>query len=206
MKTKFIILIVLFFSFQRINSQTHIITVHPNQRVVSFEMTPEEYSDWIENDEFSDDSKRTILVKEIYQKFSDAFDFIFLVLNEESKPSTITYDGKSYPVSNDVTGIGIPIFNLGSDYGSDGKLKAVIALSQNTFIMNGPSLHELAHTWANFGIQTCSFSGTPIDNFIPHWGFTGGNTTGQLGGFLQSTLQVGIDENPNKYKVGPFGQ
>jgi Secretion system C-terminal sorting domain/Viral BACON domain/Putative binding domain, N-terminal len=206
MKTVCVILTILVFSFNSLNSQTHLITIHPNQRVISLEMTPTEYSNWINNDEFSQVAPMAILVREIYQKFNDEFDFIFFVLNEDNVPSTIPYSGKCISASNHITGIGRSIMDNTSNYGSSGRLKSIIHLPQKTFILYGPALHELMHTWANFGIKTSGFNGTPISDYRSHWGFTGGNTRGQLGGFTQISLQTGIDGNPNKYKVDPFGQ
>ncbi|MGA2408016.1 MAG: BACON domain-containing protein, partial [Bacteroidales bacterium] len=206
MKMAFVILIILAFSFNNLKSQTHLITIHSNQRVISLEMTPMEYSNWINNDEFSQIAPMATLTREIYQKFDDEFDFIFFVLNEDNVPISIPYSGKCVPASNHITGIGRAIMDNTSNYGSSGRLKSIIHLPEKTFILYGPALHELMHTWANFGIQTSAFNGTPISDYRSHWGFTGGNTRGQLGGFAQSTLQTGIDGNPIKYKVDPFGQ
>ena len=53
------------------------------------------------------------------------------------------------------------------------------------------------HHWGNHALETESVSnyGNNISSFPfgrnngSHWGFTGGNVNGQLGGFIQSTLQ-----------------
>lgn len=57
-----------------VKSQIHPITIHPNQRVVSLQMTASEYNSWKINDEFSVDAKRQALIQDIYQKFDDKFD------------------------------------------------------------------------------------------------------------------------------------
>ncbi len=196
-----------------IQAQTHKLTLHPGQRIASLEMSAAEYADWKSADGFSDDVKREDIVKELYNTFTDAFDFIFLVLDETNTPSAIDYSGKLIPVSNAATGLGLSPFNAAGAYGSGGKLKAVMALTKRTHIQNGPALHELMHAWGNFGIPTAAFDptgpgccGGAVDDFEPHWGFTGGNTKGQLGGFRQGSLQTAVGGNPNRYKVESFGQ
>ena len=191
-------------------AQNHPITIHANQRVVSLQMSPAEYSDWIQKDEFESDAKREALVQDIYRKFNDEFDFIFLVLNEEESPANIDYAGQLISISNKTAGLGNKAFDYAKDYGSAGRLKSVMALTGSDYVMSGPSLHELMHTWGNFGIQTAAFDpfggGGAISNFKPHWGFTGGNVEGQLGGFKQSTLVENVGGKATRYKTAPFGQ
>ena len=183
-------------------AQTHTIEIHQNNRVASLLMSTEEYANWKSNDEFREPAIREALFKDIYKKFDDEFDFIFLVLNEDEKPSDLPF-GELIQVSNDVSGLGLSIFDNSSNYGSSGKLKAVMRLTRRDYLRFGPSLHELMHNWGNFGIDTeGTFNGTNFFGFKPHWGFTGGNTKGQLGGFKQSTL---IDKGSGSYSVEPFG-
>lgn len=194
-------------------AQNRKLTVHPGQRFASLEMTASEYQDWKANDGYNDGPKREGLVKELYASFRDEFDFIFLVLNETQTPASLDFSGQLFPVSNQTRGLGASTFDASRDYGSAGRLKSVMALTKRTHIQNGPGLHELMHTWGNFGISTAAFDpfgpgccGGRMPEFEPHWGFTGGDTRGQLGGFRQSTLEAGIGGNPNRYKAEPFGQ
>jgi Secretion system C-terminal sorting domain len=186
-------------------AQTHSIEVHPNGRVASLLMTPAEYGKWINDDDFNENSIRQALIQDIYQKFEDQFDFIFLVLNEDTRPSNLPF-GKLIQVSNAISGIGLSNFNNSADYGSSGKLQAVIHLTRLNYLRSGPSLHELMHNWGNFGIPTEAVSSIGSDltsfNYKPHWGFTGGSSKGQLGGFDQSTLS---DNGGGSYTVGTFG-
>ncbi len=184
-------------------SQTHTITVHPNHRAASLLMSSSEYQAYIANDQFTDNTTRQNLVKDIYKRFNDDFDFIFLVLNETSIPSNLTYYGQLIKVSNNITGIGMNNYSSAADYGSFGKLQSVMALTALSYVKSGPTLHEVMHNWGNFAIQTATFqNGQGFDNYIPHWGFTGGNTKGQLGGFKQSTL---VAKGNNTYEVEAFG-
>ena len=109
-------------------------------------------------------------------------------------------------VSNTIEGTGQSIYDYSSDYGSEGKLKAVMQLTGLSYLQSGPSLHELMHNWGNFGFETHSVD-QPGENITSypywgHWGFTGGSTKGQLGGFEQSTL---VELEDSSYSVAPFG-
>ena len=180
--------------------------LHSNNRVSSLLMSESEYNNWVNNDGFSDSNIRLPLVQDVYKKFSDTYDFIFFVLNEPSIPSSLYYYGRLIGVSNNVEGIGKSIYDYSSDYGSSGKLKAVMQLTGLEYIKYGPALHEIAHQWANFALPTHSVD-APGSNLTSypygsHLGFTGGSTKGQLGGFEQSTL---VENGNNSYTVDEFG-
>ncbi len=49
-------------------------------------MSATEYADWIGNDAFREGAVRNLIFEDIYKKFPDEYDFIFLVLNEPSIP------------------------------------------------------------------------------------------------------------------------
>ncbi|MFC2110104.1 T9SS type A sorting domain-containing protein [Bacteroidota bacterium] len=199
---KHLFTLLLIFSILDLSAQTHTIEIHPNNRVASLLMSSVEYNNWISNDEFNNQTIREALFQDIYQKFDDEFDFIFLILNEDVRPSNLPY-GQLIQVSNNVTGIGLSTFDNSSDYGSLGKLKSVMHLTRRDYLRLGPSLHELMHNWGNFGINTeGTFNGTDFFAFKPHWGFTGGSSKGQLGGFSQSTL---VDNGAGSYSVESFG-
>jgi len=208
MKLKIITFVVSLFILSYCRSQSHPITIHPNQRVVSLLMTPGEYSAWVTNDEYTNNStKRQALTKDIYKKFEDKFDFIFLVLNEATQPANLNYAGQLIRTANSVTGIGpyINVENFDGLYGSAGRLKSVMALTAKDYLLYGPSLHELMHNWGNYLINTKGWNGSAEYNAVPHWGYMGGSTKGQLGGFQQSTLQTNVGGILNKYSVGSFG-
>jgi len=185
-------------------SQKHKITIDSSQRVVSIQLQPSEY-DTIVKYNLAGISE---IQQEIYQKFDDKFDFIFLLLNEKNIPASIKTSGYCGSFINRI-GVGLTSQtnlknNLPSAAGSDGFLKANIVLSSKS-IMSGPSLHELLHTWANFGIPASYLNGNQEIDANGHWGFTGGSTPGQLGGFLQSSLQTNVAGNSNQYSVKAFG-
>jgi len=193
------------------SQSAHTITINSSNNVAILEMTASEYSSWKANLEFRNTTKRQELFKDIYKTFKDDFDFVFLVLNETATPGGWPA-GELIPVSNAIGNIGVSNYSDASLYGSSGKLKAVMSLSRINYIKNGPSLHELMHTWGNFLIQTSWVMadgtgpvGSLIGNYMPHWGFTGGSSKGQLGGFNQSDLQyVNLDAN-KQYLAKEFG-
>ena len=71
----------------------HLITSSQDGKVSSLLMTSSEYNDWKSDDQFTNTSKREELFKDIYKHFSDKYDFIFLVLNEDDIPENINYYG-----------------------------------------------------------------------------------------------------------------
>ena len=180
--------------------------LHSNNRVSSLLMSESEYSNWVSNDGFSDGSIRLPLINDVYNMFPDKYDFIFFVLNEPFIPSSLFYYGKLIGVSNNVQGIGSNSYDYTSDYGSSGKLKAVMQLTGLEYLKYGPALHELAHQWANYALPTHSVDnvGSNLTSYPywGHWGYTGGSTKGQLGGFKQSSL---IENGDNSYTVDSFG-
>ncbi|MGC6491109.1 MAG: T9SS type A sorting domain-containing protein [Flavobacteriales bacterium] len=200
----YIILFLISLSYYSF-SQTHVIDIHPEGRVSSLLMTPQEYESWVANYDYGDQEKREDLFQDIYQKFEDDFDFIFLILKETNLPPNMP-TGELKQVSNSIQGIGLNDFNDCSNYGSEEKLQSVIHLARFNYMLLGPSLHELMHNWGNFGITTHQLyqTGTGLNSFefIPHWGFSGGSSKGQLGGFNQSTL---VENGNNNYTVDAFG-
>jgi sugar lactone lactonase YvrE len=186
----------------------HKITIHKD-KFVSLEMSQAEYDEWVKEDFFTYGPKSIKILKEIYSRFKDNFDFLICNLNEPITGQTkITYSGVNAQVSNKVKNIGRDIMDLADSYGaSNGRLKANVQLAGN-FITNSPLLHELVHTFANFTIDSVGFFGSGLTEQMlrAHWGFTGGNTKGQLGGFIQNTLKENVGGISNKYSVSSFGQ
>ena len=184
----------------------HLITTSPNGKVSSLLMTLSEYNDWKSNDQFTNTSKREELFKDIYKHFSDKYDFIFLVLNEDDIPENINYYGMLIDVSNSISGIGLDKYDYSARYGSSGKLKAVMQLTGLAFLKNGPALHELMHNWGNYSLpsENVDEPGSNLTSYpyYAHWGFTGGSSRGQLGGFNQNSLK---SLGSNRYSVDPFG-
>lgn len=174
----------------------HTITIHPAGRVCSILLSHTEF----EAMNASQDLQSNNIVQDLYTKFEDEFDFIFLVHNNEYTPP-----GKpvafAVPVSNNIKGIGQQIFDNTSVWGSSGRLKASLSFMYFTesMISGGLGLHEVMHTWANWMLEAEHWD-SQLWKPIPaqaHWGFAGcGNV---LGGFIQSSLRDSVDGNPNKY-------
>ena len=140
------------------------------------------------------------LMKKVYEKFGDAFDFVVFLYNVGNMAEIAgEIAGQALPISNDVQGIGCEIFDDTSEFGSAGRLKALIQLSDQRQI-RGSFLHELMHNWGalDFGQYLIDVDGKELKG-EPHWGISSIN--GLLGGFDLATLERNVDGNPNKYKA-----
>ncbi len=129
---------------------------------------------------------------QFYNHFGDEFDFLMFFSNLDgiSEHENPRYYGLYQHVRNDVQGTGRSRF-YDNRYGSRERLKGVIHFPYNRALMNGPSLHEILHAWANFAVPTAVGA---------HWGFSSAN--GQLGGFDLADLE---DLGGGRYAAGRFG-
>lgn len=140
------------------------------------------------------------LSKKIYEKFNDNFDFmvcLYNVGNMEEIAGSIA--GQSFTISNNVKGINREIIDNTTQFGSSGRLKALLQLSDRRQI-KGSFLHELMHTWGalDLGQSYIDLEGKVIEDNT-HWGIS--SVDGMLGGFKLSTLERNVDGNPHKYKA-----
>ena len=76
------------------------------------------------------------------------------------------HSGVYLSVMNDVEGIGSPIFDNSSDWGSAGTLQSITHFPRRDAFAAGPVLHEIMHRWGNYIISTGMGS---------HWGFSSAN-------------------------------
>ncbi len=159
------------------SDDTRTISIH-GDRAVSLQLTQSAYDDYLQ--------RRNVqgITPILYATFRDDFDFITLLINEDNVPPSFGAVAFYNPARNDVQNIGLTTFDNTTSYGSAGKLQGVLILGGKSHLRKGPSLHEICHQWANYLIPT-EFPGSAIG---PHWGISGGNSRGQLGGFVQSTL------------------
>ena len=151
-----------------------VLTIHPNHRVCSLELSAAEYDDWFLGNQSSTDVRT--MTSRLYTVFDDLFDFVFFINNADVNPGG--YSGRHYGVKNDIEGIGSSLFDNTSLYGSDGQLQSVLHLRTLSNLRGGPSLHEIMHRWAN--------RLDDIPNSGAHWGFS--SVGGQLGGWAPGTL------------------
>lgn len=104
----------------------------------------------------------TVITKSFYTYNKDEYDFVVFLTNIPSPG----FDGNS-PVKNNIRGIGTPINDASSVYGSKGKLKSAITLYGLKEITIGYSdlLHEVGHQWLAY------FSGTNLNlsRDSSHW-------------------------------------
>jgi len=133
------------------------------------------------------------ITKHIYEYVDDKYDFIFLITNNTLQPSTVTYSGVFMKVKNDVEGIGVDQYSNSVNYGSAGALKGVMHFAYRKAIIEGPTLHEISHYWANkfkFDSDEAPYYDFGLDGHWGRTGFFGGK--GQLGGYDANTFR---DEN-----------
>lgn len=164
------------------------LSIHPDGKIANLVISASEMAKWNSGSEgFNSSTDRNTLSNALYGFFEDDFDFIFFINNNSTKPADINYYGQLISVSRSTTGISKwGTFDQTSSAGSDGRLQSFIHLPYLGAIQSGPTLHELAHNWANF-FQDFEMA-SPGGNYaaLPHWGWTG--IPGQLGGFDPNTL------------------
>ncbi|NRB37998.1 MAG: hypothetical protein HRU20_05960 [Pseudomonadales bacterium] len=163
--------------------------IHPGGRVLSLKVDRASIDD---RDGLSSNELQ-LLSQHIYTYLDDSFDFIFFVspFTSENMPSTLKYSGRYSSVRSFEQGLGWATYDSSADYGSAGQLQGVMHLAKKDALRFGPSLHELAHRWANFALPSRYYS---------HWSFAGVDAEqgGQLGGFAQNSL---LDLGNNRYQA-----
>ena len=157
-------------------SETNL-TVNERGNILSMQVSEAEFTAWNRGEAYKDIREKT---NQIYQSFQDEFDFIIFVSANDSTPTNL-YSGRLFRVQNQVEGLGIPIYSNALDYGSPGRLKAVIHMAYLHSILYGPMLHEIAHLWGNFIFSAKGLGQTGEVQLPSHWGYS--NVGGQLGGF-----------------------
>ncbi len=157
-----------------------------NGSFVSVLISDSEYSNWDNGsiNYISTFSNRTSFFEDVYKIFNDDFDFVIILHNNASLPSTFSYYGLHISVSSSIKGISKTntTYDYSADYGSSGKLKFVIHIPYNG-LRSGPTLHEISHHWGNY-ILDSQF--TNQQSAGSHWGFS--SACCQLGGFEKSKL------------------
>ena len=87
-------------------------------------------------------------VQQFYGYYHDDYDFVMVVFTEPSYPQNRYH----FAVRNDVSGIGQPLFNNSTMYGSAGKLLGITVYPIDDFFDGGETAfsHELGHQWIMF--------------------------------------------------------
>ena len=137
------------------------------------------------------------IVQSIYGAVEDDYDVIVFVGNADT--SDVSYAGTSRQVSNNVDGLGAPIWSSASCYGSEGRLRGVLTLpaiddlwemieyeSGFTWV-DGSLIHETLHLWGGGDLLPIieDSDGTKTGG---HWGVSSAN--GILGGFDLESLSI----------------
>ena len=152
-----------------------------------------------DNEELSgihDDGYLFSLGQAIYEVVADDYDVIALVGND--KTTQAGFSGMSVQISNDVAGLGQPIWSSASCYGSAGRLRGIVSFPTMDDLLSvepdgfaySSFTHELLHLWGGGDLLPIQelFSGEVIGG---HWGVS--SVDGYLGGFSSKSLKVVAD-------------
>lgn len=136
-----------------------------HNQLASLVLSPEAFAFWNRTSINSPEGQAALkdLTGLVYAQFQDEFDFITVVMNNEEVPFRMP-TGEYAHVRNDVTGIGLGLFDDSAEFHSAGKLQGISFLYRKKYLSTstyGPILHEMAHRWANWVVPS-SQSG--------HWG------------------------------------
>lgn len=151
------------------------ILIEPNKNQLGIlQVSPAQFAFWNSTGINTPEGQTAIkaLGQTVYSQFKDEFDFITVLMNNETVPTGMP-TGEYSHVKNDVQGLGLSMFDHTAAYGSAGKLQGVYFLYRSRYLSTsayGPILHEMLHRWANWVVPS-SYSG--------HWGSELG-ITGQL--------------------------
>ncbi len=133
------------------------------------------------------------LAQVFFAHYEDAFDYLMVFSNLADIRDNQHYEyyGTHMGVQNTIQGTGKSRYSPNQTVGSAGKLNAILHFPYNSALLDGPSLHEIMHSWANYAIPTALWA---------HWGFSSAN--GQLGGFDRANL---VNHGGGRYSAGDFG-
>ena len=102
---------------------------------------------------------REVITNRYYDFFVDDRDFLIMVAAYPNRFAR----ADSIPVRNDTEGIGSPLFDDSTIFGSDGVLQQVITLRQGSIHNAGLLDHEIAHRWQ-------AYLGMGLSDSRGHWG------------------------------------
>ena len=150
------------------------LSLHSSGTAASMILPAAEYAAWN-----SGNWDPPTLTQRIYPYFQDVFDFFIFVSNNTTKPDGLYY-GRSITVQNAIAGLGRSTYDNTPAYRAGGstQLQSVNHLTREDMVTRGPLLHEIAHRWGNFLLETVVSA---------HWGFS--SIGGQLGGWKHGTLR-----------------
>ena len=136
------------------------------------------------------------VVQSIYEAIDDAYDVIIFVGNADA--SDASYSGFARQVSNNVDGLGAPVWSSASCYGSAGRLRGIVTIPAMDGLWQGPDselintaygslTHEVLHLWGGGNLLPVieNHNGNIVGG---HWGVSSAN--GILGGFDLESLSI----------------
>jgi hypothetical protein len=104
------------------------------------------FADGVLDDEYGFDL--TGAAQRFYRNFEDSYDDLAMVTQDTF---FATYSAYHQNVRNQVSGIGLSLFDRSSDYGStSGRLQGVEVYLGSQFTLHSTSSHEIAHQWGDY--------------------------------------------------------
>jgi hypothetical protein len=117
------------------------------------------------------DFSAATVAKKFYEYFEDSYDVLAIVPHEVHLSST--FDAFHQTVKSEVRGIGQPLYDDSSRYGSAGVLKAYEVYVESAVTVNRVVAHETAHQWGSYvdwtGLIGLVRSGVRPDVHDPLW-------------------------------------
>ncbi|MDX1764109.1 MAG: CARDB domain-containing protein, partial [bacterium] len=129
------------------------------------------------------DEPRQLIAREFYKTHKDVYDFLFIFTNFQYQMPQNEAIAFYTAVKNDVQGIGMPLFDGSSLYGSDGRLQGTIDMgnvSDPASQLRNPNqvlltvAHELLHRWGvsvRFQEQGGTVSSALLGQDGSHWSY-----------------------------------
>lgn len=127
---------------------------------------------------------RQIIANEFYKTYKDEYDFLAVFTNFDFKmpPSAVAF---YVGIKNDVAGIGKPVTDNSSQFGSNSKLQGIVDMGNAAALVSDPMQkgfnfvldtleHELLHRWgsyAKFKASDASISSALLGKDGSHWSF-----------------------------------
>lgn len=133
-----------------------------------------------------------------YEFFPDSYEMIAFIPQNAALSG---YAGFHRHVKNEVTGIGLPLFNTAPEYGSGGTLQGVEVYPQTAFTSHSASSHEMSHQWGHY-MGLTALAGVEPKGHQPeaHTPLTRGATL--LGAVLWGTRQVVPSADAVSFEIG----
>ena len=102
--------------------------------------------------------------KRFYARFQDAYDSIAFISRQRQ---VVPYGAFHRNVRNPIAGLGLPVFDNASFYGSDSVLRSVEFYPSAKFALTSTSTHEIGHQWVDYWDWSALSDGVELAGHAP---------------------------------------